>query len=145
MNRITQETRQHQSGWSYVEVLVSMIILGTALVPAIDALRVSYVGISASESLFFWEQAAASRLESVLSEPYASLESAATAAGNESTPTGFSDIAGTTDRVLVYLSAYDADDADGDGNPFTGTDAGVLWVNVTIEDTSVTLATLVLQ
>jgi len=31
------------------------------------------------------------------------------------------------------LSAYDADNSDGDDDPFTGTDEGLLWVRVAIE------------
>ena len=33
----------------------------------------------------------------------------------------------------MYLSRYDGDDADGDGDPFTGTDATLLWVGVQLE------------
>jgi len=36
----------------------------------------------------------------------------------------------------VYLSRYDADNADGNGNVFDGTDEGLLWVKVEIEATS---------
>jgi hypothetical protein len=33
------------------------------------------------------------------------------------------------------LSRYDADDADGDDDPFTGTESGLIWVRVILADT----------
>ena len=40
---------------------------------------------------------------------------------------------GTPNRHIVMISPYDIDDADKDGDPLTGTDAGVVWVGVTVE------------
>ncbi|MBI5446002.1 MAG: hypothetical protein HY900_32915, partial [Deltaproteobacteria bacterium] len=33
--------------------------------------------------------------------------------------------------ISVYLARYDADNADGDNDPLTGGDSGLLWVKVT--------------
>ena len=51
-------------------------------------------------------------------------------------------MAGDASRRLVYVAGYDGDDADGDGDPFTGADDGLLWVEVEIENTSVAVACL---
>jgi hypothetical protein len=45
--------------------------------------------------------------------------------------------------VLVYLSRYDGDNADGDNNPFTGTDADLIWVRAAIADPPIDMTTLV--
>ena len=50
--------------------------------------------------------------------------------------TVYSDAAGATNRRLVYLSRYDADNADGDNDFFTGMDAGLVWVRVELEGTT---------
>ena len=69
-------------------------------------------------------------MESVLAEPFTNLETAA--AGNAA-PSSYSDAAGGGDRIVVFIAGYDADDADGDGDPFTGVDTDILWVRVAVE------------
>ena len=49
----------------------------------------------------------------------------------------------TNNRRLVYLSRYDADNADGNGNFFdAGMDEGLLWVRVEIEGTDQAIESL---
>ena len=60
-------------------------------------------------------------------------------------PPPYSDAAGTESRRLVFLARYDGDDGDGDKDPFTGTDAGLLWVRVTIEDSPRSLETVIVE
>lgn len=139
------DRRTSQSGISYVEVLLATVILGLALVPALETLQIAFTGTAVSETVLLWQQRAASRMEDVLAEPFANLETAAAAAGGAGNPSSYSDIAGAQDRTVVFLSAYDGDDADADSDPFTGTDAGILWVRVAIENTPVELTTLVAQ
>ena len=45
----------------------------------------------------------------------------------------------------MFLARYDGDDADSDGDPFTGGDEGLLWVKVEIEGTAHVIETLVSQ
>ena len=54
----------------------------------------------------------------------------------------YSDAAGTPDRRRVFLSRYDGDDDPADGDPFTGVDAGLLWIRVEIEGTNLSLERL---
>lgn len=132
--------RRRASGFSHAEVLAAAVLLALAVIPAIEALR---AGAAVSDG--FARQAVlsrelASRVEEVLAEPYAEL--AAEAAAAAGAPTAYSDPAGTADRRLVFLAGYDADGIDGDANPFTGADPGLLWVRAEIAATPLAHATL---
>ena len=87
------------------------------------------------------------RLEELLAEPFADLDDAATAAGNETTPTTYSDVVtarnGRQVNMNVFLSRYDTDNADSDNNPFTGTEDDLMWVRVELPGTADGLETLV--
>jgi len=148
-------TRARQSGLTYVEVLVAAVLLAIVLVPALQALHTGMLGAEVHSSTVDQHYAVLSRMEEVLAEPYSMLTAAAGAAGDEQTPTTYSDAAGPVDRRLVYLALYDADDADGDGNVFTVPDpnldgdfdpytgyAGLLWVRVEVEGSVTWLETL---
>lgn len=137
--------RVWQAGLSYVEALIAVSVLTLALVPALEMLQTAFTGAAAQETVVQWQQQLATRMESVLAEPFASLDDAALAAGSETTPSSYSDAAGGPDRLLVFLSRYDGDNADTDNDPFTGTDAGLLWARVAIENTPYELTTLLAQ
>lgn len=147
--------RLRQAGLTYVEVLVAATLLAIALVPAIEALRTGMLGAEVHATTASNHYAALSRMEEVLAEPHSLLLNAAGAAGDYKTPTGYSDAAGSDPRSLVYIGLYDADDADGDGNPFTVPDpnldgdndpytgyVGPLWLQVEIEGSVTILETL---
>ena len=134
-----------QAGLSYAEALLAVVVLGLALVPAIQSLQMGFTGAVVQETMLQWQQELGTRMEEVLAEPFSNLDQAALDAGSETTPSSFSDAAGPPDRVLVFLSRYDGDNADSDNDPFTGTDEGLLWVRVAIENTHYDLTTLVAQ
>jgi hypothetical protein len=138
-------SRTGQAGISYAEALLAVVILGAALAPALQTLDSALRGVSVSAGVLQAQQLLATRLENTLAEPFAALDAAAQAAGNQTTPSSYSDPSGGVNRVLVFLSRYDGDNADGNGNPFDGTDAGLLWVRVAIENTPYELTTLVAQ
>jgi prepilin-type N-terminal cleavage/methylation domain-containing protein len=145
-------------GFSYVEVLIAIVVIAVALPPALRALRIGLdsASVQAQATARGWRAAGA--METVLAQPFASLRAAAAAARTAKTPTDYSDASGTPDRALVYLSYYDADDWDGDGNPFTIVDPdadgddnpytggtphiALLWVRVEVEGTAVALEAL---
>jgi len=137
--------QRKQSGISYVEALLAVTILGLALVPALEMLQVAFVGSDVQETSVRLQLQTATRMELMLAEPFANLDAAAQTAGSETTPSVYSDTAGTPDRTLVFLSRYDGDNADTDNDAFTGTDEGLLWVRVAIEGTPYELSTLVAQ
>ena len=134
-----------QLGLTYVEILIAMLVLVIGLVPAMDALRDAVMGTSASEEYVVSQRRIATRMEDVLAKQFADLNDAAAAAGGPTVATTYSDAVATPDRLLVFIAAYDGDNADTDNNPFTGTDDGILWLRVAIEDRDYALETVTAQ
>lgn len=130
-------------GFSYVEILVAMSLIAVALIPAMNALRVGVSATTVQETRLTNHYALVGRMEQVLAEPFAALNTAAGVAGDETTPTSYSDPFGSDPRLLVFLGRYDIDNADADDDPFTGADGGVLWVRVAVEGTQRSFETLV--
>lgn len=134
-----------QGGISYIEVLIAMALIAITLAPMIDALRTATISTGVHEQAAVQHSLMTALLEDVLAESFTSLEDAAATAGSESVATSYSDLPGSTDRRLIYLSLYDGDNSDLDNNPFTGTDPGLMWVRVEIEDTVQAIETLISQ
>lgn len=137
--------RIDQAGASYLEALLAVVVLAIALVPAMQALQTAFMGPTVQLEVLQWQQQLASRMEEMLAEPFSALADEAAAVADETIPTSYSDPAGVRDRMLVFLSAYDGDNADGNGNPFDGTDDGLIWVRVAIENSPYALTTLLAQ
>ncbi len=133
-------------GISYIEVLIATALVVMTLVPALEALQPAMMGSDIQELRTEDHYRLLARLEEVLAEPFADLDDAATAAGSSTTPTSYSDVVTYPDgRQIsrnVFLSRYDGDNADADNDPFTGTDAELLWVRVEIPGTTLSLETL---
>ena len=137
--------RGGQLGISYIEVLIAVVLIAISLVPMSDAVRTATIGTNIQEETAVQQLHLVAMLENVLAEPFSSLEAAATAAGSESVLTIYSDSSGSTNRRLVFLSLYDGDNADTDDDHFTGTDQGLMWVRVEIEDSARSIETLTSQ
>lgn len=135
-------TRKQQAGLTLVEVLVAVMLLLIILVPAMEAIRTSVTGAQVHSELASSQFRLTSRMEELLAEPFTALEDAATAAGSASIETSYSETAGSPGRLVVYLSPYDGDNADADDDPFTGTDPGLLWIEVKAEGTVHSLRTV---
>jgi type II secretory pathway pseudopilin PulG len=138
---------KNMTGFSYVEVLVAVTLIVIALVPALDALIPGMAGSGIHETIAEDHYQLAGKLEQVLVEPFGQLNSAAKAAGNSTTPTTYSDAVtyanGRQINRNVFIARYDADNADADNDPFTGTDDGLLWVRVAIAGTGISIESLV--
>ncbi len=139
---LTVRKRRRDRGFSYVEVLVAVVILVVALVPAVDALQTGLLGAEVHEVHVVQHYRMLGKLEEVLAQPFGSLDTQALVAGSPSVATTYSDAGGSEYRRLVFLSRYDGDNADSDGDPFTGGDVGLLWVKVEIEGTAHAIETL---
>lgn len=126
-----------QAGLSYLEVLIATILIAVSLVPAVEALRGGIFGASVHQVASTDHYTLKAKMEEVLAEPYALLDTAAVAAGSEKTPASYSDPVGASPRRLVYLSRYDASVPG-----FTVTDTGLLWVRVGFESRAGELETL---
>ena len=133
---------QRQHGLTLVEVLVSISLLAILLIPAITALQTGIIGADVHSDVAARHFLLRSRLDQLLNEPYDAVEQAAIAAGSSTTPSAYSDPAGTPERRLVYLSNYDGDNADKDNDAFTGGDAGLLWLRVEVEGATGSLETI---
>ncbi len=125
-----------------MEVMVALTLMAVVLVPAIAALRTSIVGSEVNRDATQIRHQLTSRLERVLAESFVELEAAALAAGGPGTPSSYSDAPGDPGRLLVYLSLYDADNQDSDGDVFTGADAGIIWIRVESEGSVHSLETV---
>ena len=128
------KTRATQRGLTLTEVLVSLLLLSLVIVPAIEALHIGVLGNSVNEELANSHVRLSGRLEEVLAEPFPALVSAAETAGSETIPSIYSEPAGPG-QLLVFVAFYDGDNADGDGQPFTGGDRDLLWIRVEIVGT----------
>ena len=134
--------RAMQHGLTLIEVLVSMVLLSILLIPAIQAIQTGVAGADVHADVTSSHYRIASRLEEILTEPFADLSDAAIAAGSATTSSSYSDAAGPPARLLVYMSLYDGDNADADDNVFTGVDPDLLWVRVEIENSVFSLETV---
>ena len=134
-----------QRGLSYLEVLISTLIITLALVPALDALYSGVQGAALLQQQVTAQSRLTAKMEQTLAQNFSELQAEADAIGypNTAAPEPWSDAAGSAQRRLVYLARYDGDNADGDNNAFTGTDAGLLWIKVTIGGTPLALETLI--
>lgn len=142
MNLALNNIRRREQGASYVEILTATVLLTISLVPASEALRDAANGSAIYANYSAQHYQVMAKLEEVLAVSFSSLETEAIVVGSQSTATTFSDPVATPNRRLVFLSQYDVDDADGDGNPFTGMESGVVWVRVEIENTVQSLESL---
>jgi Tfp pilus assembly protein PilV len=140
---VNRPGQQQQRGSSYLEVLVAAVLIAIVLLPLLDAIQGAGASSDAHRNASEQHFHLTARLEEVLAEPFTALAAEAAAAGSGSNPASYSDAVGSDNRRLVYLSLYDGDNADADGLPFTGVDAGLMWVRVEIEGSLLSIETLV--
>ena len=144
--RLTPRTK----GFSYAEVLIAAVLVAVAIAPATETISQAIDRAALGEEAVLMRFHRRTLMETLLAEQYGDLLVAAEAAGNETTPTSYSDPFSPQQR-FAYIARYDADadpftvpdpDTDGDGNPFTGY-TGLLWIKVTQADAVETLETLI--
>lgn len=131
---------RNSRGFAYVEVIIATVILALTIPPALEALS---SGVASSRHAIADGQRLlklSGRYEELLTEPFATLDAAQ---AGKATPSSLSEPAATPDRILVFISGWDADDADADGDPYTGVDPGILWMRLEIENTPLNIDTLV--
>ena len=131
-----------QTGLSYIEVLVATLLIAVALVPMMEALGPGLQGSQIHRERAEVHYALAGKLEEVLAQPFDDLDAAATAAGDYKIATSYSDLgAGIPHEVFIWR--WDVDDADNDGDEFTGGEDDILWVRVATVDSLTDLQTLI--
>jgi prepilin-type N-terminal cleavage/methylation domain-containing protein len=118
-----------QRGFTYAEVLVSVVLLAVLLVPALQALNAGIAG--SGNNLAARQLNLRSKLEEVLSKPFGQLYAETYLPGGNtttSTSTVYSDAVGASGRRLVVLYRFDAAT-----NALSNADTGLLLVNVYYE------------
>ena len=133
--------RIKQAGLSYIEVLVATILITLTLVPMMEALKPGMEAGNLHREQSARRFALQGQLESLLAEPFGTLDAAATAAGSATTPTTYSDTAAAI-PYEVFIWRYDADNADADDDVFTGGEDDLLWIRIASADGSFSLQTL---
>jgi hypothetical protein len=126
------------AGLTYVEVLIATVLIAITLVPAVEALKPATLGMSIHEAHTMRHYELTAKLEYVLAKPFGELDTEAVAISDPVVASSkYSDPSTQANRRLVYLSRYDADNADGNGDFFdAGMDAGLLWVRIEFEGTN---------
>lgn len=130
-----------------MELLIATLLIAIMLVPALDAMQSGIQGSGVHTELAQKQYRMISKMEQTLAQPFSELLQQADLAADPKIliPPPYSDAAGTESRRLVFLARYDGDNADGDKDPFTGTDAGLLWLRVAIEDSPRALETVIVE
>ncbi len=123
--------RLHPRGFSYAEILLSVVLLTALLVPALQALQ-SGVSGGQSPSLAARQLTLRDKMEQMLAKPFADLYAQTYSPGGNTTSANgpFSDPVGATDRRIVVLYRYDA--SAGAVNPSLK-DTGLVFVSVYYE------------
>ena len=124
-------TRQRAAhGFSYSEILLSVVLIGILLVPAMDALQAATRGTpvdAATPGTLFLQ----SKMEEVLAAPYSTLYGETYVAGGNTTTSVsavFSDAAGAAQRRVVTIYRYDPS-----LRALSANDTGVAFVSVYYE------------
>jgi type II secretory pathway pseudopilin PulG len=124
-------------GFAYLEVIVAIVLIAVALIPALDALK---SGVQASSALAEGNSVALhlqEKMQIVLAEPLEALQRAVPTSSPATTPSAYSDVSGSAGRRLVYLAHFD-----GATNAVTASTSGLVWVKVAIEGSGHELQTL---
>lgn len=134
--------KSHESGLSYIEVLIAVVLIALALVPMMEALGPGLQGSQIHRDRAEVHFALSGKLEQVLAESFDDLDAAATAAGDFTVATTYSDLAADVPHA-VFIWRWDVDNADADDDPFTGGEDDILWIRVATVDDLTELQTLV--
>ncbi len=120
-----------QRGFSYAEVLLSVMLLAILLVPALQALNTGIAGSAGATGLSQRQLSLRSKMEEVLSNPFSQLYAQTYLGGGNTTTsvsTSFSDASGALDRRVVVFYRFDAAT-----NALSTNDTGLLYVNIYYE------------
>ena len=129
MLKLPRVTNVNQRGFSYAEVLVSVMLLAILLVPAMQALNTAIIG--GSSNVAARQLNLRNKMEEVLSKTYNMLYAETKLSGGNTTTsvsTNYSDASGTSGRRVVVLYRFDTST-----NALSASDTGVLYVSVYYE------------
>lgn len=129
--------RRRQGGLSYIEILITVLVVALLAGPAAEALRIALRTSDAVVQERRWRLEVRGALENALALEYDAL------AGR----TGVEATLDTADgeRIAWTVARYDIDNADGDNNQDTGADDGVRLVSAWLVGTSIRYETLAID
>jgi len=133
-----------EEGFSYMEVLVATALIAMTLIPMLDSLKPGLQGSQIHRERAEIHFVLKGKMEQVLSEAFHDLDAEGLASGSPTAPTTYSDT-GASVPHQVFISRWDADNADADDDGFTGVEDDLLWVRVATTDGTTDLQTLVAQ
>lgn len=110
-----------QSGFSYAEVLVSVVLLGILLVPAMEALSTAISG--STGNVAERQLALRSKMEEVLSQPFSALNAETYLPGGNTVSSVSATFSDASRAVVLYR--FDAA-----SNVLSSSDTGLLFVSV---------------
>lgn len=121
--------RASARGFSYAEILLSVILLAVLLVPALQSLNSAILG--SGNNLAVRQLNLRSKMEEVLSKPFGALYAETYLSGGNtanSVSANFSDASGTADRRVVVLYRFNAVT-----KALSANNTGLLFVSVYFE------------
>jgi Tfp pilus assembly protein PilV len=124
-------------GLAYVEVLVALVLVAVALVPALQALQVGVLGSAVAADASSRDSALREKMEQVLALPFATLYAETYVAGGNTTSSvsdALSDPAGADRRIVIVYRT--------DGSAVSSSDTGLLRVRVAWQAGGTALETL---
>jgi hypothetical protein len=126
------------SGLAYLEVMVALVLVVMALVPALNSLQTDTRGGPALVSIAARDAVLRAKMEEVLAKPFDTVNAETFLSGGNTTTsisTALSDAAGPDRRIVILYRTEDGKDA-------SGNDTGLVHVRVAFEAGGIALETL---
>lgn len=134
--RLSRRTTR-ANGLAYLEVMVALVLVAMALVPALNALQIDTRGAPALVSIAARDALLRAKMEEVLAKPFDTINAETFLAGGNTTTsvsTALSDAAGPDRRIVILYRT--------DGTAVSASDTGLVRVRVAYEAGGTALETL---
>ncbi|MGB7990241.1 MAG: hypothetical protein WCF44_12640 [Candidatus Methylophosphatis roskildensis] len=129
--------RSANAGLAYIEVMVALVLVVMALVPALSAMQTSTRGSAALGSITARDALLREKMEDVLAKPFDTVNAETFLAGGNTTTsvsTALSDPSGPDRRIVILYRT--------DGSALSSSDTGLVRVRVAWEAGGTALETL---
>ena len=134
--RLSRRTAR-ANGLAYLEVMVALVLVAMALVPALNALQIDTRGAPALVAVAARDALLREKMEEVLAKPFDTINAETFLAGGNTTTsisTALSDAAGPDRRIVILYRT--------DGTAVSASDTGLVRVRVAFEAGGTALETL---
>jgi hypothetical protein len=137
LNQTIATRRPGHRGVAYVEVIVALALVVTALVPALEALQSGVRGNTMLAGIAARDALLRTKMEEVLARPFDALNAETYLSGGNTTSSvsaALSDAAGAERRIVILYRT--------DGSAVSSADTGLLRIRVAYEAGGIALETL---